>query len=581
MTDDRHDRTAETPDDDATAGDARWFRAAVDPVVGGPVPDAWTAIRDRATGAAPTVVPLAPVNPGRTTRPWVLMAAALVAFAAVAGTVFALVARDDDQGTVMSDVADGPTGFYVPTNLPDGWEVGSFGSSVDTIWSEWCPCEFTEWRSGRRILSATRTTEDVDVSGDSFRPWDGAPGGRRAVTDGTVVYTWRSDGLSTSIRASGFDDEAATDRQAEVWVADGRTLTGPDGFERTSDGTIDTNVRGIIAASGTLENPALGLSVHFRLRPDPLGWDTAAGSTAVETVQLDGSGLTVLRPPDDPRSLRGRWPGDASFAISDCFEDCHSDTDVTAAQIEALAATFRPATAREWRAFVDEHGGTYTGERRDPRARKAAQIALVRPRLADFVIRDGQPLPDEELGPDPDFPAPPPEGEKPPTPPTSPAPETDKPSLDVPSTTGLARQPVPDLTSDGTPSNLYLHAVPDSPVEVQAGETFRLRVDASNPSDTSISVRSCFPSGAQWRLQQDGAPVGPVGHATASCADDATFKLAPGASVPFGLSPGGFVFSTLSGGSGCDPLPPGRYQAVVEFDGVPRPATVEVTINAN
>ncbi|MEO6987741.1 MAG: hypothetical protein ABI239_03745, partial [Aquihabitans sp.] len=149
MTDHDEPTNEDATDDSPTGDDVAWFRAHVDPVVGSEVPEAWDEIQSRVSGRHSILIPLPKSEP----RPWpgrrlVAVAALLLVTVGMVGLGLKLVGSDDDERPASGE-DDKSTGFYVPSTLPDGWELTSLSmssNSGDEVGIE-CPCEVTETRS--------------------------------------------------------------------------------------------------------------------------------------------------------------------------------------------------------------------------------------------------------------------------------------------------------------------------------------------------------------------------------------------------------------------------------------------------
>ena len=111
------------------AADRAWFRAHLDPIVD-PMAEAtdrvevepgWPALA-ASVAAAETPQPLTTAS--RRPHAWVLGAAAVVVALLAFASVVALT-RDDDPSEPLATVPEDPTGWYVPSGLPDGWELQS------------------------------------------------------------------------------------------------------------------------------------------------------------------------------------------------------------------------------------------------------------------------------------------------------------------------------------------------------------------------------------------------------------------------------------------------------------------------
>lgn len=544
---------------DPTDEDACWFRAAVDPVLDArPVPDAWDEVRDRATGAVTPALALSvtgrPVSPARR---WFLAAAVVALLAAIGGVVVVTDRGGDDPTDLAVDGPDdgGPTGFYLPTALPDGWKVSSVQALSDDLLAEVCPCDRGTWRDGARTISVFRAAHALQEDTSTWEPWPGAPGGRRlADPDDNVQYRWEDGDAATVVVGNGFDDPDSADALAAAWVD--TDLVGPDGWEQVERSTVGADVRVVHQAYGELSNDDLGLLVPFQLGPDltfGAGLDPFAllAGDGREPVTLAGSARRLVRFDDgSPPGLAGRWPGGTTFQIGAGLGEGVTSDGVTEEQVLALAAAFTPASAEAWQRFVEQ--ADTTGLR--PDEVDALRQALIHPTIDGFVSRDGDALPGGGR----------PEGA-----------EGGEPLL--PPGTMPAGQTLP--TSPGAPpATVEGFAVVTEPtrVRVRAGEAFTVAVRVTNPTAAPIDIRTCFPAGASWSLQRDGRDVGTGGSFRVDCGDGPN-PVAPGATVTAD-APGGQPFGFRAATDTTAPLGPGRYEAVIRLGGLEDPIRVPVTV---
>lgn len=584
MTD--HPTPDPTPDDGAHDADARWFRAAVDPVLDAhPVPDDWTAVRDRVAGSSPLPVPLPRTATRRGLRPWALAAAA--AIAAVAGFGATLALTGDDDSTVSSDAGGrgGATGFYVPSALPDGWEVTSLYEMSDQFLGDLCPCDLVRWEQGPRRLLALRVRgeEPFDPAGPAegrtYLPfvrgevpassWAGAPEGsigwEAADPDLDVVaHAAQAGDVTTYVIATGVAVEGAT-AEAEALalaVIDGDLAT-PPGYDEQARNSVGEDVRLAYRAEGTMRNDELDLRVPFSLGPDPLGLTGPLEAPRSPAIELPGSDRSVTDAGESGfPSLAASWPGVAGFQIGNGLAEGATSEGVTTEQLVALADAFRPATAEEWAAFVETSADDDSG---DERRLNNARAALARPTLLDLIVRDGEQTADEELG-DLGTDGPPrdggDEGDEPV--PTAPSPELPG---ELPTPTVLA--PGPDLPYDF--EHVAFEASWDeAPARGLApGQPFTLVVTLTNPTDRPLQVSPCFPTTATWRASASSAdpPTKGGGSFDVPCDRTEPDTLAPGEVRTLAPpdAPDGFPFTapTLEDLGG--DVPPGLMLAEIDF----------------
>lgn len=116
--------------------DARWFRAAVDPVVDArAVPDVWPEIRARVTGEGPTVVSLPRVDHRRLARPGlVAIAAGLIVVGIVSGILLASRGGNDTVRTTPGVSPQTPestsTGANPTTTSPTSSTAVTTGTTI-------------------------------------------------------------------------------------------------------------------------------------------------------------------------------------------------------------------------------------------------------------------------------------------------------------------------------------------------------------------------------------------------------------------------------------------------------------------
>lgn len=382
-----------SPDD----ADARWFREVLAPVVDTqPVPDGWREIAERVGSTDATVVHLEPSRPDRATRSrrgrQLLVAAAVLA---VIGMVAAFVltrGSDDDARTVVAVPGpdDDATGWYVPTDLPEGWRL----AEVQTDWRDVegfvgsCPCTLTSWQQADRPAAAQVVTVTADAGEDDDPvadprsddvPVDLGDGVTGVLRGGTHVV-WVGGGRSMTV-ASDRDDAELVDLATAV-RADPRALAAT-GYTAVDTVEIPASARAFHAVTVVLTHPADGRTLRYEVTPH--GYDDVwlyariLGSRPVpdlprpvEEVVLDPRFTEV----DDPAAAAmfvGWWPG-ADLVTGG---DSGVGTDqATRDEVLALLRSLRPATAEEWSAFLDTATGTVEDDARADR-------------LADLIVHEG------------------------------------------------------------------------------------------------------------------------------------------------------------------------------------------------
>lgn len=549
--------------------DARWFRDAVDPVLDArPVPDAWAAVRDQATGVAVSLA--VRQRSRRPTHRWLAAAAVVGVLAAIGGAMVATTGGDDDADLAV-DGPEGPTGFYVPTDLPDGWMVRSLQERTSTFVAEECPCEQGTWTDGERSISIHRSSGGIAADTSNWEPWSGAPGGRRILdVDQHVRYGWQDGDAETYVVGFGFDTAAEAEPLVSAWVDRSDVLAGPAGWDEVERSSIGSEVEAVASASGTLYNDDLGLEVLFELGPEeilgasPDPFAVAAGDGS-EFAVLDGSDRTVLL---GGTGLAGAWPGGAVFQMSSYLGEGRVSEGVTETQLIALAAAFQPASAAEWKRFVGEVDTTG----KDPREIDLMRRTLIHPTIDGLVFRDGDRLPGEGIDPV-DGAGPVPEDEL--EPPRVTIPAAGFPSRPLPTAPG-ADEPGSPAVAD--PVNTLAVETDPLAVTVTTGDPFTIAVTITNQTDRPVSVGSCFPAGASWTLEQDGRPLGSMGAFSVDCGGDRPQLLEPGDTLPVRPPPGVFTFAATTDRG--QQIPAGRYEAVIRLAALDEPIRVPVTVVA-
>lgn len=397
--------------------DVPWLRDALHDVTDArPVPDARQAILDRAdgTGPSPIVVPLASPGDGRwSTRHKLAAAAVVLGLVAIAGAV---TLTGDDDSTPVTTTPGEPTGWYVPSALPDGWEVTMIETIPEQIDSEDCPCQLMHSIGPGAYVAGYRTTfagpppgpDDPPgvllpgLGGDgSGRPISkkpqavdvapGIPGWRtqtRALLSSNDEYdiarTWVSGGTLTHLISAGLGESEQADLVAK-WAAtdDQEDLPSPAGFEVVNRTIVPAGAESVVDVFGTIRIGSA--SAHFSLSAldETVPLDLAAPDIEhLETPDVPGSAgvLSEGNGPGDA-AYRGQWPGGATLTISGSLGE--NEGEATPAQVTAIARSFRPATAQEWATFVSS---------------TTHSPAAIAPTIRDLIVRTGETGPDTEGG---------------------------------------------------------------------------------------------------------------------------------------------------------------------------------------
>lgn len=388
---------------DLTAGgpDGGWLRAQLDPIVSVPTAPALDAIwarRDAGPDEAPT---------SRRRRP---PAAGLVALAAAAAILVAFLVvrdRDDPPPKRIASTLPDPTGWYVPQGLPAGWTLDTVeanASSTPTCESEgaaWTDVDatrtvgLTRWACGELpanplFPSSSGVPEpidggprvvDVDLGG-------GITGVAYALGDDLVASTpspfapvdrmivWPADGGGTwTLRSIGVDEEPfldaaralASDPSAgapEVGTAIGAEVEEVDRWD-TPGGDRTTEVQLAISSP-------TGQDVNLILA-SPGGGTHPEGSSIAIAEEVPGQPNPVWRFDDPSWAVRfgGAWPG-ADLSIVRIAQNPADWIDDD--QLRTLLASLRPASAAEWRAYLDTATGPV-----DEAARTAPTLREVAP----------------------------------------------------------------------------------------------------------------------------------------------------------------------------------------------------------
>lgn len=315
---------------------------------------------------------------GRRRAPVLLVAAAIVLVLAAAA-VFAVRSSDGTDQPPSSIEAGAPTGWYVPEDLPDGWTV----RGVSSVGSERpCPCRSRIWTGAEG--SWIGYSSDPASVGESWDEPDGVPlggGAAGSLRSDDVVDIDLGSGISGTITAGGpgvfqvtwvEGDRARTVGSGGVdddeLMAIARDLVGqPDPTEPLIDGW--EQIYALDEAGPTAAQPLVMVEVETpdanRVRYLMMASGDAAtfvaGSVPEERV-LEGQPLPMIELlPAIGRDrlvnpLVGEWPG------SDVYVDIVSEDEApTQAEVDELAASLRPATTQEWRAFVRRYTSSEPG----------------------------------------------------------------------------------------------------------------------------------------------------------------------------------------------------------------------------
>ncbi|HMJ79022.1 MAG TPA: hypothetical protein VK507_23760 [Iamia sp.] len=240
----------------AHAGEPR-LRAALAAAASAPVDPAWAMIRSRVLDEGPHAAP--PLTGTATTSPArrvAVLAAAAALLVIVAGVVVA--SRPDDAPAQRAGTTAGPSGWFVPVDLPDGWSVTSVLASRPD--AERCPGPEEEPVRGVRWV----------------RPDDGA----------SVVLTTDYCGMADTDRGPGADDltrpERAEDEELDLgplpgWLS--RSLVGEEHRLAWQIGRVPW----MLESSGVSAEDLVALAREV----------AGAGTATKGTVDVVPSGFTV------------------------------------------------------------------------------------------------------------------------------------------------------------------------------------------------------------------------------------------------------------------------------------------------
>ncbi|CAN5891592.1 hypothetical protein BH23ACT2_BH23ACT2_02500 [soil metagenome] len=370
MTDDHdpHRPVDPSPQVDASDDDRRWFRAAVHPVLDvDPVPDAWDEISARASGARPAEVPRAPNGRSEPNR-LAIAAAVVVVLAGVFGVV-ALTADPAGDPDVITGAADpsAAPGWYVPTDLPDGWSIRSVELTLAMLE---CPCRTAVWVADEESSSLAFFSGPTEAEGqgpmdlDAMELVDLGGGVEAPLFDdgaGTVELSWQNDDRTAFLVGTGWEQDDLV-RAARSFVASEGTATPGDGLEAVIDLTRPRGSYAVPQVSVSLEGPdASQLTYALSTAGSAGGF---SGGTIPTEVAVDGQALPVfdLRTatdagPDHPTYI-GLWPGADVVVPAGSAPTTDDPARPRAQEVDRLVGSLRPATTDEWRRFLDDVGAT-------------------------------------------------------------------------------------------------------------------------------------------------------------------------------------------------------------------------------
>lgn len=280
-------------------------------------------------------------------------------------------------------VDDGPTGFYLPGELPEGWTIRF--EQITNPWQELCPCETGMWRGpgGETVKSFTSQRQEEPegpyvFAGDTTVHRD-IPGGHLSIEEHQVTADWFDGETSRSIFAEGVD-AGVVEQMARGWTGDS-PLAAPGGFEPVWSGTTPEIVRRTeffwVVHDDTTDR-SMVVHVEPWMYDEPLDYTTVY--PGVEPTVVEGNGLALVQTPgwDEPH-FEGLWPGGALMSVASSYGEInHSAVPLTREEMLAVAGGFRPVSAEAWADYIEQQYG--------PSGTEACRPLLVKPRLADLLV---------------------------------------------------------------------------------------------------------------------------------------------------------------------------------------------------
>lgn len=577
------------PDDGSSteAADRAWFHAQVDPVVDAAADpaDRWAEL----AAAAGTHTPVALADRRPRSRALALGAAAVVIALVAFAAVVALTSPDDDAEPVAT-VPDGPTGWYVPVGLPDGWKVESVLAYPG---QEKCERRGFQWTdpAGQRSIGLSfdgcgraPTAEDVPDLSIPGAPPDTIPPMASLVESnlgpdltGTSVQMGQDDGTNVNV-----DRSLSWNADGGAWTVAGIGLTYDELVEAASVMTTDLSDPELPATdllAGGLElvdrwsAPARDRSPEVQvglINPDGLRTSynlslpgdgmRPAGNSVLIPRSVEGQPNPVFR--YEPRTFwagryGGYWPGADLIFFRWTEELTDSEHLISDEGMEQLIGALRPATAGEWRQFLATATGT------------VSPVLLEAESLGDLGATDFE-RPGE---PDPDGTTTTAAPEEPTT-----TTEPDEPADTRPVESEPATAPVEDGTvdisnySDLTGLRIRLRL---SSASIGVTESTPAALVFENTTDETIVVNECSSLLTTWGLVPADDPAGELPDRTIiDCYDTPTVTIAGGETgimpLEWGPTESGFTArGLLDAAPGLEQmgatLPAGDYLAVARI----------------
>ena len=318
------------------------------------------------------------------------------------------VAAGDDPSSTTSSTAiddtaddepsDGHTGFYVPGELPDGWNV-EFSGGMSTF-PMTCPCRTEMWRraSDGAGVSATVTSDQelltipdypesiLETTGDRFEAIDG---GYIRFSETENGAHWFDGEVTRMVSTVGLPDRAVAD-MAALWEGD-EPFLAPGGFDHIWTGSMDA-----IAEHASLYwriDDGQGRSMMVYVQPWMYDetFDPASLYPDATPQVLDGNGFSLVQPADwTSTNLEGLWPGGAKVTVAENYgEFNYVGPYLTAEEMLEVAGGFHELSAAEWEQYLEENFHPNGPDANDPDTPtvEAQRKALTGATLTDLLIR--------------------------------------------------------------------------------------------------------------------------------------------------------------------------------------------------
>lgn len=570
------------PVDPAQTSDRAWFRSQVDPVVEAePITDAWAEIESRTAGE-PTALPTSTANPSA--RRWLAVAAAVVL---LAGSAVVLAATRGEDASPVTSGRQESTGWYVPTDLPDGWRLTSAtvtkGSPCDGASQRWKTLPEAAASDGTRPALELAYSSCESVLDPSGTPGPPLGAGSHASVVGPSpedpsfeVVRWEDDGL-WELTGEGVSRDRLLEAAQAIAAHPGSEDPPLPGFGATGAGANqDADPNGAPSVVLALTSPS-GAEVEYQLvvtgegprltpftsdRDYPLPAQPLAlrrrGSIPLEHFSRGGGA-------DRAGYLFGTWPG-ADVLVPEkanpaTNEDSPPTTTEAHALVDALAGSLRPATAEEWRAFVAS-ARTPVEDDRLLTAPTLASIGTSEPATATTTTGGA----------------------------TSTVATTTT-SAPPPGATGTISEPGTVRPHEGLPAtrNSSLDGLEfrlELPTTtIRAGDPVKGTLLIRNTTDEDIDLSECTHGLTQWGLVPADSPNDPLPtRVLTDCSDTAVLTVPADGSGRYPISSlGENVFAAQTFDNRAElfqlgTLPGGRYLAVVEIPGDDNGVRIELPV---